>query len=136
MLGEVIRADTGHVGSLCNNGTKPLVAKFLGSGFVPDLKDLPQRTLKRQFGDLQTKSLLGMWCQDAWHRVDEVGLRGRTESCGIMRDTQVYFSSNALLCEGLVNPAIFCIQGRNNNVPLRRLLDGGYLVRSWYRSLR
>jgi hypothetical protein len=26
------------------------------------LKDLPQRTLKRQFGDLQTKSLLGMWC--------------------------------------------------------------------------
>ena len=47
MLGEVIRADTGHVGSLCNNGTKPLVAKLLGSGFVPDLKDLPQRTLKR-----------------------------------------------------------------------------------------
>jgi hypothetical protein len=47
MLGEVICADTGHVGSLCNNGTKPLVAKLLGSGFVPDLKDLPQRTLKR-----------------------------------------------------------------------------------------
>jgi len=47
MLGEVICADTGHIGSLCNNGTKPLVAKLLGSGFVPDLKDLPQRTLKR-----------------------------------------------------------------------------------------
>jgi hypothetical protein len=33
---------------------------------------------------LQTKRLLGMWCQDAWHRVDEVGLSGRTESCGII----------------------------------------------------
>jgi hypothetical protein len=33
---------------------------------------------------LRTKRLLGMWCQDAWHRVDEVGLSGRTESCGII----------------------------------------------------